>query len=66
MVAKYPEDYDLYYLGEYNDQNGLISPLDTPQHMLKAISVNTPLKGANAQIGAAHAGTQPASMHPTP
>jgi len=41
MVSKYPEDYDLYYLGTYNDQNGLISPLDTPQHVIKAISVKT-------------------------
>lgn len=38
-LSKYPEDYDLYYIGEYDDQTGTIKPLDTPQHMLKAISV---------------------------
>lgn len=36
MIAKYPEDYDLYYLGEYDDQTGTMSPLVTPQHVLKA------------------------------
>lgn len=37
-LHKYPEDFDLYYLGEYDDQKGLTQPLDTPQHVAKAIS----------------------------
>ena len=37
-VCKFPEDFDLYYLGEYDDNLGKISSLDTPQHMVKAIS----------------------------
>jgi len=42
-VHQFPEDYDLYYLGEYNDQNGQLVALDTPQHVVKAIQViNTP------------------------
>lgn len=41
MVHKYPEDYDLYFIGTYNDQTGLIKPLDTPQHMLKAVQIKT-------------------------
>lgn len=42
MVSKYPEDYDLYYLGTYDDQTGVIKPEDSPQHVLKAVQlVNT-------------------------
>jgi len=37
MVSKYPEDYDLYYLGEFDDQTGKAEWLSTPQHMLKAV-----------------------------
>ena len=39
MVSQYPDDYDLYYLGEYDDQTGTIKSLDTPQHLLKAVQV---------------------------
>nr|QJB20112.1 MAG: nonstructural protein [Microvirus sp.] len=38
MICKYPEDFDLYYLGTYDDQNGTISSLDSPQHIAKAVS----------------------------
>ena len=38
MVYQYPDDYDLYYIGEYDDQSGNIKPLDTPQHILKAVN----------------------------
>ncbi|AZL82695.1 nonstructural protein [Apis mellifera associated microvirus 24] len=36
-LNKYPEDYDLYYVGEYDDNSGRFSPLDTPQHVIKAV-----------------------------
>jgi len=36
MISKYPDDYDLYHVGTYDDQTGLVESLDTPQHMLKA------------------------------
>ncbi len=39
MVAKYPEDYDLYYIGEYDDQTGKIESLQSPQHVVKATAV---------------------------
>lgn len=39
MPGQYPEDYDLYYLGIYDDQTGLFKSLDTPQHIIKAIQV---------------------------
>lgn len=44
MVSKYPEDYDLYYLGQYDDQTGTIEALDTPQHMQKAVSIKQQLQ----------------------
>jgi len=39
MPSKYPEDYDLYYVGTYDDQTGKLSPVDTPEHLIKAIQV---------------------------
>jgi len=48
MVSKYPDDYDLYYLGTYNDLTGLISPLETPQHVIKAVMVKTQQQASNA------------------
>lgn len=37
MISKFPEDYDLYYLGDYDDNTGKITPLDTPTHIAKAV-----------------------------
>ena len=39
QISKYPEDYDLYYLGEYDDLNGKIKSLDTPSHIAKAVNL---------------------------
>lgn len=38
-VNKYPEDFDLYYMGEYDNNTGKLTPIDSPQHILKAIQV---------------------------
>lgn len=40
-VHQFPDDYDLYYLGEYDDQKGTFESLATPQHVCKAVSVKT-------------------------
>jgi len=40
-VNQFPEDFDLFYLGTYNDQTGEISPLQTPQHVVKALTLKT-------------------------
>lgn len=40
-LNKYPEDYDLYYLGEYDDITGKMSSKETPEHMIKAVNVKT-------------------------
>lgn len=39
QICKYPEDFDLYFLGDYDTNTGKMSPLDTPQHMVKAINL---------------------------
>lgn len=38
-VSQYPDDFDLYYLGEYDDQSGVVKSLDTPQHIVKAVQL---------------------------
>lgn len=39
MVSKYPEDYDLYYIGDYDQDSGQLGALDTPQHIVKAVQL---------------------------
>lgn len=39
MVSLYPEDFDLYYVGTYDNITGLVKPLDTPQHVVKAVQL---------------------------
>jgi hypothetical protein len=41
QLHKFPEDYDLYYLGEYDDNTGKMTPIDTPQHIIKAIQIRS-------------------------
>jgi hypothetical protein len=38
-VNKYPEDFDLYHVGRYDDQTGKFEALPTPEHIVKAVSV---------------------------
>lgn len=33
MVGKYPEDFGLYELGEFNDESAKITVYDTPYHL---------------------------------
>lgn len=42
MIFKYPDDYDLYFIGSYDDTTGVIQPLDTPHHITKAVMVQKP------------------------
>jgi len=39
MTHKYPEDYDLYFIGTYDDHTGKFVPVDTPQHIIKGVQV---------------------------
>lgn len=38
-INQFPEDYDLYHLGTYDQKTGILVPLQTPMHMHKAIAV---------------------------
>lgn len=37
MTGLYSEDYDLYYLGTYDDQTGKMTVGQTPDHITKGI-----------------------------
>lgn len=41
-ICQHPEDFDLYFLGEYDDNTGKFQPNETPQHILKAIDCIQP------------------------
>lgn len=51
LVAMYPEDFDLYYMGQYDDKSGLLFPLKTPEHLVKAISMISPEERVPVQRG---------------
>lgn len=38
-LSRFPEDFDLYHVGEYDDQTGVFASLDTPKHMMKAVTL---------------------------
>jgi len=40
QVSKYPEDYDLYWVGSFDDASGKFEALDTPQHIIKAVQIS--------------------------
>lgn len=39
QVYLYAEDYDLYFIGVYDDNTGKFMSLDTPQHLVKAVQL---------------------------
>lgn len=39
QLSMTPEDFDLFYLGEFDDNLGTITALKTPQHIQKALHV---------------------------
>lgn len=36
-IHDFPEDFDLFFLGTYDDNTGLVTPEPTPIHVQKAI-----------------------------
>lgn len=39
LPGQYPKDFDLYLLGEYDDQTGRFAGLDKPQHLEEGIKL---------------------------
>lgn len=39
MISQFPEDYDLYLVGLWNDKTGVMESLATPQHIAKAVAL---------------------------
>jgi len=39
LVCQYPEDFDLYYVGNFNTVTGVIDGPNTPQHLIKAVAL---------------------------
>ncbi|QXP44237.1 MAG: nonstructural protein [Arizlama microvirus] len=38
-VNQYPQDFDLFYLGDYDDNLGVMRSLEAPQHVIQAIAL---------------------------
>lgn len=49
MLCRYPEDYDLYAIGYWDDMTGKIENYDTPRHLVKAVQVKNPVEKATEQ-----------------
>lgn len=43
LPHQYPEDYDLYHLGTFDDQTGEITRLEKPQRLVNATQLKQPL-----------------------
>lgn len=43
MICKYPDDFDLYCVGEFDTETGNIISLPTPQHLIKGVNVKRPI-----------------------
>lgn len=41
QLNRFPEDFDLYEIGTWDDSTGLVTPLDTPKHTAKAVEMLT-------------------------
>jgi len=38
-VGKYPTDYTLYLIGEFDDETGKLTAPATPQHLIKGVAL---------------------------
>lgn len=40
-MSKFPHDFDLYYVGAYNDEDGKIEKIDSPLHVMNGYVTQT-------------------------
>lgn len=38
LISKYPEDYTLFHVGEFDQETGVLRPLDTPHSLGVAVT----------------------------
>lgn len=50
-VSQHPEDYTLFHIGEYDDQTGKFTPLDTPISLGVAVEFVNKVESAVAPHG---------------
>lgn len=41
MISQYPDDYDLYFMGDFDDNTGKFDLLPAPQHIVNAAQIKT-------------------------
>lgn len=39
LCHKYPADYELFFLGTFNDESGAVKPLEIPQHIVSGTAL---------------------------
>lgn len=44
LIHRHPEDFDLFHLGSYDTDTGLITALETPTHIVKALHLKAETK----------------------
>lgn len=40
LIARHPEDFSLYCVGEYNELSGIVTAYDAPQFIVKCNTLN--------------------------
>lgn len=47
LLSQFPEDFDLFLIGEYDNHAGKLIPMESPKHLIKALH----LKRAASETG---------------
>lgn len=43
VISKYAEDFDMYYIGEFDSKTGLLVPLKAPEHIISGAGARAEL-----------------------
>jgi hypothetical protein len=49
-IHQYPEDFDLWYLGDFDENSGKLLPCDSPQHICNAVTMLPKPSNAAEQV----------------